>query len=159
MAMEPLDEESMAQVAGQAGMSISGDVFINEDGGPINNASFGDCTDNRRCGARLASQFSEDGGWWVLDDFRGRFQFDGLTLRVRHIDSGFAGDGAEFNRSVLEIGLPGTISMEEVRYSVGTSTTPRPTDPGFQQTNFYSVHMEGDMRLEGNALVFPTGNP
>ncbi|MDX1590182.1 MAG: hypothetical protein R3296_14705 [Oleiphilaceae bacterium] len=159
VAMEPMDEEALSEVAAQGGMSLSGDIFFNEQGGPIDNASFGDCSDNRRCGARLASRLSQEGGWWVLDDFRGRLLFDGLTFRVRHIDGGFAGDGADFDGTVLEVGLPGSITLEEMRYTLGTSTTARPTDPGFQQTDFYSVHMEGDMTLEGNVLIFPTGNP
>lgn len=159
-AMEPMDEDSMGAVTAQGGgMSLSGDIFFNEQGGPVENASFGDCSDGRRCGARLASRLSAEGGWWVLDDFRGRLLFDGLTFRVRHIGEGFSGDGAVFDRPVLEVGLPGTVTFEEMRYTLGTSTTARPTDAGFQQTDFYSVHMEGDMTLEGNVLIFPAGTP
>jgi len=157
--MERLDDDAMASVSGQGGgMSLSGDITINENGGPISDAFFGDCTDDRRCGARLAAQLSESGGWLVMDDFRGRFLFDGLTLRVRDISSGFAGDGAAFDGTVLEVGLPGTVTMENVRYTMGTSSAARPSDAGFQQTDFYSVQMEGDMTLQGNMLIFPTGN-
>ncbi|CAN0593047.1 unnamed protein product, partial [Ectocarpus sp. 12 AP-2014] len=42
---------------------------------------------------------------------------------------------------------------------IAASSTPRPTDPGFQQTDIFSVQMRGDVIMEGNLLVFPEGNP
>lgn len=95
----------------------------------------------------------------MLDDIRGTFSFQGLTLKVRTIDSGFGGDGAVFNRDVLEIGLPDIVRFDDVRFTYATSSTARPTDAGFQQTDIYSVEMNGDVVMQGNVLVFPTGNP
>lgn len=158
--MAKLDDGDLASVAGQGGIYLSGDVSINEIGGPVQNSHFGSCSDNtKKCGARLAYQLKENGGWMVLDDIRGKFSFEGLTLRVREINAGFGGDGELFNRDVLEIGLPNTVRFDAVQFNVATSSTARPTDPGFQQTDIFSIQMQGDVTLEGNLLVFPTGNP
>ena len=157
--LHKMDDSDMSEVSGQGGIYLSGDIAINENGGPIQNAYFGDCTDARRCGARIAVQMKQDGGWMVIDDLRGRFSFQGLTLRTRSITDGFGGDGALFNRDVLEIGLPNTVRFDNVRFKLATSSTARPTDAGFKQTDLFDVHMQGDVTLEGNLLVFPTGNP
>lgn len=158
--MARLDDGALSDVSGQGGIYLSGDVTINEEGGPLQNAYFGACSDDtKRCGARLAFKVKEDGGWMVLDDFRGKFAFEGLTLRVKKIDSGFGGDGALFNREVLEIGLPGTVRYQDVQFTLAGSSTARPTDTGFQQTDIISVEMQGEVLMEGNLLVFPTGNP
>lgn len=158
--MARLDDGDLSDVSGQGGIYLSGDVSINEDGGPLQNAYFGACSDDTKsCGARLAFRVKEDGGWMVLDDFRGKFAFEGLTLRVTEVNSGFGGDGALFNREVLEIGLPGTVRFQDVRFTLAGSSTARPTDTGFQQTDIISVEMQGEVLMEGNLLVFPTGNP
>ena len=158
--MAPLDDEAMAGISGQGGIYLTGDIAINEFGGPLQNAYFGDCTDDsKRCGARLAFRVKEDGGWLVLDELRGKFSFEGLTLRVREISDGFGGDGAEFNGDVLEIGLPNIVRYDDVRFKLAASSTARPTDVGFQQTDIISVQIQGDVVMEGNLLVFPTGNP
>lgn len=158
--MSLINDEDLSDVAGQGGIYLSGDISINELGGPVENSYFGRCDDaSKKCGARLAYRLKETGGWMVLDDIRGSFAFEGLTLRVRTIDSGFAGDGELFNREVLELGLPNTVRFNDVRYKIAASSTARPTDPGFQQTDMFSVEMQGDVIMEGNLLVFPTGNP
>lgn len=158
--MSLINDEDLSDVAGQGGIYLSGDISINELGGPVENGYFGRCDDaSKKCGARLAYRLKETGGWMVLDDIRGSFAFEGLTLRVRTIDSGFAGDGELFNREVLELGLPNTVRFNDVRYKIAASSTARPTDPGFQQTEMFSVEMQGDVIMEGNLLVFPTGNP
>lgn len=158
--MATLDDSDLSEVAGQGGIYLSGDVSINEMGGPLQNSYFGGCSEaEKRCGARFAFRVKEDGGWMVLDDIRGKFSFEGLTLRVRKIDSGFGGDGELFNRDVLEIGLPGTIRYQDVQFTLAGSSTARPTDVGFQQTDIISVEMQGEVVMEGNLLVFPTGNP
>ncbi|MFE8073494.1 hypothetical protein QQM79_20785 [Marinobacteraceae bacterium S3BR75-40.1] len=155
-----MDDEDMSEVSGQGGIYLTGDIAINENGGPIQNAYFGDCTDtSKRCGARLAIQFKENAGWFVLDEIRGKFSFEGLTLRVRKITDGFGGDGALFNREVVEIGLPSVVRYDNVRFKIATSSTARPSDPGFQQTDIFDIEMQGDVTLEGKMLVFPTGNP
>lgn len=155
-----LDDQALGEVSGQGGIYLSGDISINEMGGPIENSYFGRCDDpDRKCGARLAYRLKEDGGWMVLDEIRGNFAFEGLTLRVRSIDSGFGGDGELFNRNVMEIGLPDTVRFNDVRFKIAGSNMPRPTDPGFRQTDIFAVEMQGDVVMEGNLLIFPTGNP
>lgn len=157
--LSSISDTDMSNVSGQGGVYLSGEIAINENGGPIQNAYWGDCSDEKKCGARLAMQTRNNGGWFVLDDIRGTFSFQGLTLRVRTIDSGFGGDGALFNREVLEIGLPDIVRFDDVRFTYATSSTERPTDAGFKQTDIYSVEMNGDVIMQGNVLVFPTGNP
>ncbi len=155
-----LDDGELAAVSGQGGIYLSGDISINELGGPIQNSYFGSCDDaTRKCGARLAYRVKETGGWMVLDEIRGKFSFEGLTLRVRAVDEGFGGDGVLFDRDVLEIGLPNIVRYDSVAFKIAGSSTARPTDPGFQQTDILSVEMQGDVMLEGNLLVFPAGNP
>jgi len=95
----------------------------------------------------------------VLDNIRGRFSFEGITLRTRTIDSGFNGDGASFNEDVLEIGLPNTVTYSDVTFTVANSSEARPTDTGFQQTDIFSAKIDGDVILRGNLLLFPTGTP
>jgi len=158
--LDRLDDRDLAEVSGQGGIYLSGDISINEMGGPIENSYFGRCDNpDRKCGARLAYRLKEDGGWMVLDEIRGNFAFEGLTLRVRSIDSGFGGDGEQFNGDVMEIGLPDIVRYNDVRFKIAGSNMPRPTDPGFQQTDIFAVEMQGDVIMEGNLLVFPTGNP
>lgn len=155
-----LGDQALSDVSGQGGIYLSGDVSINEMGGPVENSYFGRCDDaTRKCGARFAWRLKETGGWMVLDDIRGNFSFEGLTLSVRHVDSGFGGDGELFNRDVLELGLPNTVRFNDVRFKIAASNTARPTDPGFLQTDIFSVEMRGEVVMEGNLLVFPTGNP
>ncbi len=158
--LKKMDDKAMSNVAAQGGIYLSGDVSLNETGGPISNSYFGACSDTTKvCGARIAVQMKQNGGWLVLDNLRGKFSFEGLTLRTRTINSGFGGDGALFNRQVLEIGLPNTVKLDSVNFNIATSSTARPTDTGFQQTDLFNVQMQGTMTLEGNMLVFPTGTP
>lgn len=155
-----LGDEVLSGISGQGGIYLSGDISINEVGGPVENSYFGRCDDaSKKCGARFAYRLKEDGGWMVLDEIRGNFAFEGLTLRVRNVDSGFAGDGDLFNRDVIELGLPNTVRFNDVQFKIAGSSTARPTDPGFQQTDIFSVEMQGEVVMEGNLLVFPAGNP
>lgn len=155
-----LSDAALADVSGQGGIYLSGDVSINESGGPMDNSYFGRCDDgDKKCGARFAYQLKEGGGWMVLDEIRGNFAFEGLTLRVRSVDSGFAGDGEQFDADVLEIGLPNIVRFNDVRFKIAASNQARPTAPNFQQTDIFSVQMQGDVVMEGKMLVFPKGNP
>ncbi len=158
--LDRLDDQDLSEVSGQGGIYLSGDISINEMGGPIENSYFGRCDNpDKKCGARLAYRLKADGGWMVLDEIRGNFAFEGLTLRVRSIDSGFGGDSELFNRDVMEIGLPDVVRFNDVRFKIAGSNMPRPTDPGFRQTDILAVEMQGEVIMEGNLLVFPTGNP
>lgn len=182
-ALEPLAEEELQQVLGQGGVYLSGDITINEVGGPLNIESDASnppiwqdsCTavsTNERCGARIAVNAGDgaNSGWLVLDNIRGRFSFEGMTLKTRTIISGFdnsedltdldhISDGAAFNSDVLEIGLPNTIKYSNVSFTLANSSKARPTDIGFSQTDILNVKIDGDVTLRGNLLIFPTGNP
>ncbi|KMQ73481.1 hypothetical protein [Marinobacter subterrani] len=158
--LSPLADDAMSGIAGQGGIYLSGDISINEMGGPVENSYFGRCDDaSKKCGARFAYRLKEGGGWMVVDELRGSFAFEGLTLRVRKIDSGFAGDGERFNQDVIELGLPNTVRFNDVQFKIAGSSTARPTDPGFQQTDIFSIQMQGEAVMEGNLLVFPAGKP
>lgn len=173
--LEPLDEKSLKDITGQGGVYLSGDITINDTGGPLNNTQdasnpaiwqktcLSSSTD-QRCGARIAVNAGDgaSSGWLVLDNIRGRFSFEGMTLKTRTIDasdSSFNGDGASFNNDVLEIGLPNTVKYSNVSYTIANSNQARPTDSGFNQTDIFSVKIDGDVSLRGNLLLFPTGNP
>lgn len=172
VALEPLAEEDMQLVQGQGGVYLSGDITINDTGGPLNNIADASnpviwqqtCTTastTARCGARIAVNAGDgsNSGWLVLDNIRGRFSFEGLTLATRTVNSGFDGDGVAFNNDVLEIGLPNTVSYGNVSFTLANSNQARPTDTGFQQTDIFNVKIDGDVSLRGNLLLFPTGNP
>jgi hypothetical protein len=155
--MQSIDDEVLADVTGQAGVYLTGEISINEDGGPLQNSYFGTCSESDKvCGARLSFQTQQDGGWFVLDNVKGSISFEGLTLQVRNITSGFGGDGAAFNRDVIEIGLPESIRMNDFQYTLATGSSERPTDAGYQQVDLMTVEMSGDLTLQGNLLVFPT---
>jgi hypothetical protein len=189
VALEPLGEEELQQVLGQGGVYLSGDITINETGGPLNDMSDtinpgiwqADCSvgsTNQRCGARLAVNAGDasNSGWLVLDNIRGRFSFEGLTLRTRTITDAdadsFDGEGAGTDGNgfgdVLEIGLPNTLNYSDVSFTLANSNFARPTDSGldnqgevvnFVQTDILNVNIDGDISLRGNLLLFPTGNP
>jgi hypothetical protein len=182
--MEPLANKDLKEILGQGGVYLSGDITINENGGPLNNSldisnppvwqdSCTSASTNKRCGARIAvnTRDGANSGWLVLDNIRGRFSFEGMTLKTRtidNVDSGFGGDGATFNGDVLEIGLPNTVSYSNVSFTLANSNFARPTDSGvnllgenvtFKQTDILNVKIDGDVTLRGNLLLFPTGNP
>ena len=178
VALEALEESELQQVLGQGGVYLSGDITINETGGPLNDLADSsnpgvwqkDCSAasaDKRCGARIAVNAGDgaNSGWLVLDNIRGRFSFEGMTLKTRTINSGFddsgngSSDGTTFNGDVLEIGLPNTVKYSNVSYTLANSNKARPTDAGFNQTDIFNVKIDGDVSLRGNLLLFPTGNP
>ncbi|KZZ47505.1 hypothetical protein A3758_34515 [Oleiphilus sp. HI0118] len=77
-------------------------------------------------------------------------------MQIREINSGFGGDGALFNRDVLEIGLPETIRFDDFQFTLAGSSTERPAEAGFEQVDLFGVEMSGEAVLKGNLLVFPT---
>ena len=126
--MSPLGDDALADVSGQGGIYLSGDISINEMGGPVQNNYFGRCDEaDKKCGARFAYRLKQDGGWMVLDEIRGMFAFEGLTLRVRSIDSGFGGDGALFDRDVIELNdLPLATPLATCKQNVADPGSPCP---------------------------------
>ncbi len=170
LALEPLDSQALGEVTGQGGVYLSGDLTINDTGGPLNRdgpsqngyswqTACGVNTTDKRCGGRIAVNTGQSGGWLVLDNIRGRFAFEGLTLTTRRIDSGFDGDGVNFNRDVMEIGLPDQLDYNDVSFTIANSNAPRPTDAGFQQTDIMTLNINGTVNQQGNVLLFPTGAP
>jgi len=155
--MSSIGDMELSEVTGQSGVYLSGEVSINEQGGPISNDYFGECSDSTKsCGARLTFQTQQGGGWFVLDNVKGSIAFEGLTFQVREITSGFGGDGALFNKTVMEIGLPESIRMNDFEFTLATGSSGRPDDAGYKQVDFMTVEMSGELTLEGNLLVFPT---
>lgn len=181
-ALEELADESLGEVTGQNGVYISGELNFNEDGGPLvvgdsgnvdpdaggpMTATWGSCAEKEagtveRCGARLAVELNDSGGWVAYDELQGSLSFEGLTLRSREITTAdnFGGDevGAD-GKTVLEVGLPSEIKFKDFSYNVATSNQGRPTDAGFNQQVRYGVDFNGTVNLKGNLLVFPTGTP
>lgn len=165
-ALEPLLDTEMKNISGQGGVYLSGDIAINAQGGPLNvdgpahwQTTCDTDSSDTRCGARLAFNATSTGGYLVLDNIRGRFSFEGLTIGTRSIDTGFDGDGAVFDSSVLEIGLPNSMAFDNVTYTIAASNEARPTDAGFIQTDMMTARLDGEITLKGNLLMFPTGNP
>ncbi len=155
--MQSIDDDALSAVTGQAGVYLTGEIAINEEGGPLTDSYFGACSDPAKvCGARLSFQTEQNGGWFVLDNIKGSVSFEGLTFQVRNISSGFGGDGALFNRDVMEIGLPESIRMNDFQYTLATGSSERPSDANYKQVDFMTVEMSGDLTLQGNLLVFPT---
>jgi hypothetical protein len=155
--MSRINDTELSEVTGQSGVYLSGEISINTQGGPSSNSYFGDCSDaDKSCGARLTFQTQQGGGWFVLDNIKGSIAFEGLTFQVREISSGFGGDGDLFNKTVMEIGLPESIRMNDFEFTLATGSSGRPDDPGYTQVDLMTVEMSGDLTLEGNLLVFPT---
>jgi len=178
-ALELMNDEGLEKVTGQNGVSLSGELSFNEDGGPLTDtidpdgvgsltSTWGACSDAQasRCGARLSVKLNKDTGsqgWYVLDEMKGKISFEGLTIKSREITATdtFGGDENDIGSgmTVLEIGLPDKIKYENFSYNVATSSTARPTDVGFTQQVRYGVDFNGSVNMQGNMLVFPTGNP
>jgi hypothetical protein len=174
-ALEPMEDKIMGDYSAQGGVYLSGDVTINEIGGPLNEVGDGNPSDwvnetcstslEVECGARLAFRTGSNQGWLILDNIRGGFSFEGLTLQTRLINSGFDNgnpadsDGEVFDQDVLEIGLPNTVKYDNVTFALATSNQARITDSGAVQTNIFDVRINGDVTMQGNLLIFPTGNP
>lgn len=114
---------------------------------------------------RMAVRSEATGGWYVLDNMKGIFSFEGLTLRTRTINSGFNGDGATFNQDVLEFGLPSQVKFKDGSFAFGVAnqggwrnnaiSLANGGDPSYQQTNIFSAKIDGTIRMQGNVLIFP----
>lgn len=179
--MQPLDDASLSAMNGQGGVYLSGEFSINKEGGvlwstPASNnpstwtASQRSCatagaSTPENCGMRVAIRSEADGGWYVLDNLKGVFSFEGLTLRTRTVNSGFNGDGAGFNQDVLEFGLPNEVKFKDGSFAFGVAnqggwqnrslSVANGGNPSFQQTNIFSAKIDGTIRMQGNVLVFP----
>lgn len=182
LALEEMSDAGLADVTGQNGVYLSGEIIFNENGGPLTSADAGNINPNDagvvwgtcdevssanadRCGARMGVQPSESGGWYAMDDIKGGISFEGLTIKSRVIDSAtddFGGDEADAGvdgMTVLEIGLPEKLTFDNFQYSTVTSSQGRPTDAGYQQQVRHGIDFNGSITMKGNLLVFPTGTP
>ena len=179
--LQPLEDASLSAVNGQGGVYLTGEFSINKDGGPLwstpatndpatwtagqrSCATKGSGT-AESCGLRLAIRAEQNGGWYVLDNLKGLFSFEGLTLRTRLVNDGFAGDGAGFNQDVLEFGLPSEVKFKDASFTYAVASKGEwrnnalgaaDRDASFQQTNLFSAKIDGSIRMQGNVLVFPT---
>ena len=179
--MQALDDDTLSSMNGQGGVYLSGEFSINKDGGvlwskPASNnpstwtASQRSCanagvTTPENCGMRVAIRSEAEGGWYVLDNLKGVFSFEGLTLRTRTINSGFNGDGAAFNQDVLEFGLPNEMKFKDGSFAFGVAnqggwqnkslSVANSGNPSYQQTNIFSAKIDGTIRMQGNVLIFP----
>jgi hypothetical protein len=173
-ALEQIGDEELSSVSGKNGVYLSGELDFNENGGPLSlgdtgneSAVWGTCDDvgnglADRCGARMAIELNDSGGWVAYDEIKGKISFEGLTLRSREITAtdNFGGDEvAAAGKTVLEIGLPEKLEFENFSYDLTTSNHGRPTDAGYSQQTRYGIDFNGSVQLEGNLLVFPAGNP
>jgi hypothetical protein len=178
--LEMISDEELMNFSGQNGVYLSGEMALNEFGGPLGQEDdptvqtvWGSCVekdagDVSRCGARLSFKTNSTDGYLVLDDMRGKLSFEGLTLRARELKAGtdnakFGNDVTEFlegedGRTVLEVGLPSRVKFENLNYSIATSSTARPTDSGFVQQDIFGVQLNGTIKMHGNMLIFPSGN-
>lgn len=179
--MQALDDDTLSSMNGQGGVYLSGEFSINKDGGvlwskPASNnpstwtagqrscATAGASTPEN-CGMRVAIRSEAEGGWYVLDNLKGVFSFEGLTLRTRTINSGFNGDGAAFNQDVLEFGLPNEMKFKDGSFAFGVAnqggwqnkslSVANGGNPSYQQTNIFSAKIDGTIRMQGNVLIFP----
>lgn len=170
----------MRDLAGQGGMYLTGEFSINKSGGPLwrtptsNNALKWAPTQRscapassptpQSCGLRVALRAQAGGGWYVLDNLKGTFSFEGLTFRTDPVNAGFGGDSAAFKREVLKLGLPSEIEISDGAFTLAVANKAGwrnnrigapGADPSFRQTNLVSFVVNGTLKTEGNLLVFP----
>ena len=119
------------------------------------------------CGLRIALKLNENSdGWFVLDDISGGFSFEGLTISTEtltvsfdettHSEQPIAGGSVE----VLQIGLPGTVSFNNFKFTYAVANNgefgvPLDASTPYQQTDIVGVEIHGDLTLDGNLLLFP----
>ncbi len=174
--MQALDDSILSEMSGQGGVYLSGEFSINKDGGVLwgtpatNNpaqwtanqrsCALAGATSPESCGMRVAVRSGANAGWYVLDNLKGIFSFEGLTLDTRTLTS------ASGDREVLALGLPNEIRFKDGNFSFGVASqggwknkalsAANGGDPSYQQTNIFSAKIDGSIRMQGSVLVFPT---
>ena len=143
--MRGLDDSEMADVSGQDGVSLSVSLAAN--------TADTRCTGG--CGARLAIQPLNSTGYIVLDNIKGTFSFDGMSIDMVTINNGFNGDGALFNRQAMKIGLTNA-SATNLQFTLGGANQGKVSGSGLQQTNLLTYQATGAVKLTGNVYVFGT---
>ena len=142
-----LDDDEMADVSGQDGVSLSLDFNLA--------ANTADTRCAGGCGARLAIQPLNSTGYIVLDNIKGTFSFDGMSIDMVTINDGFNGDGALFNRQAMKIGLTNA-SATNLQFTLGGANQGKLSGSGLQQTNLLTYQATGAVKLTGNVYVFGT---
>lgn len=174
--LQPLDDGALSQMSGQGGVYLSGEFSINKDGGVLwdtpatNNPALWTASQRscalagaatpESCGLRLAIRSGANAGWYVLDNLKGIFSFEGLTLDTRTLT------GAGGEQDVLALGLPHEIRFKDGNFAFGVASqggwknralsAANGGDPSYQQTNIFSARIDGSIRMQGNVLIFPT---
>lgn len=174
--MQALDDSTLSEMSGQGGVYLSGEFSINKDGGVLwgtpatNNpaqwtanqrsCALAGATSPESCGMRVAVRSGANAGWYVLDNLKGIFSFEGLTLDTRTLTS------ASGEREVLALWLPNEIRFKDGNFSFGVASqggwknkalsAANGGDPSYQQTNIFSAKIDGSIRMQGSVLVFPT---
>lgn len=174
--MQALDDSTLSEMSGQGGIYLSGEFSINKNGGVLwetpttNNpaqwtanqrsCALAGATSPESCGMRVAVRSGANAGWYVLDNLKGIFSFEGLTLDTRTLTS------ASGEREVLALGLPNEIRFKGCNFSFGVASqggwknkalsAANGGDPSYQQTNIFSAKIDGSIRMQGSVLVFPT---
>lgn len=143
--LQPLAENELQEISGQAGLSIS--ASLNFAANPAQTRCPGGC------GTRVAIQPANSSGFIVLDNLQGTFSFEGLSVDIVTIDSGYAGDGAAFNASAMRLGLANA-SFSNARVTLAGSNSAASGGAGFQQTDLLTYRVNGDVRLSGNLYLF-----
>lgn len=144
--MQGLDDSEMSSVNGQNGVSLAVNFNLA--------ANTADTRCSGGCGARLAIQPLNSTGYIVLDNFKGTFSFDGMTIDVVNINSGFNGDGALFNQQALKVGLTNA-SATNLQFSLGGANQAK-AGAGLQQSTLLTYQASGAVKLTGNIYVFGT---
>lgn len=145
--LRPLAETELEAVNGQDGISVSAAIRLNAN--PHETRCPGGC------GARVAIRPGHSDGVIAIDNIKGTFSFDGLTLDVVTIDSGFNGEGALFNKDAIKIGLRES-RLDNVQYSLSGASSADTTQPGFHQHDLLTYHANGQILLRGNVYIFPS---
>ncbi|WP_271409177.1 DUF6160 family protein [Pseudomonas sp. Q1-7] len=179
--LQPLEDADLSRLSGQGGVYLSGEFSINKNGGVLWNTpssnnpatwqanerscAIAGAASPESCGLRIAIRSEANGGWYVLDNLKGIFSFEGLTLNTRLIDSGFGGDGAAFNQDVLALGLPNEVRFKNGSFAFGVANqggwqnkaggVANGGNPAYQQTDIFSAKVDGTIRMQGSVLIFP----
>ena len=143
--LRPLAEDELGAVSGQDGISLSASVTFNANPGLTRCAG--------GCGARIAINPGRSVGFIIIDNIKGTFSFDGVTLDIVKIDSGFNGEGAQFNGEALRIGLR-EARFTNAQYSL-SGANQASQGAGLQQHDLFTYQVDGAVRLQGNLYVFP----
>ena len=149
-----LDDADLAEVNGQAGMSLSATLRFNKN--PANTrCNVGGATGG--CGTRIALNFNGGPGFLVIDNLSGAFSFDGALLDVVRIDSsgGFGTESAASGTQAVRISLTNG-RFDNYRWTLAGSNraNPVPGDATFKQTDLLTYQTNGQVKLQGNVYVF-----